>query len=60
MSKGINLKSTPKSVASVGAAIDSSIKPAGLNDMLAMFDPKCHRGEAMAFKPVGREVIPKV
>lgn len=60
MSNRISLKLTPKSVISEDAAIDSSTKLPRLDDMLANFDPKRHGGEAMAFQPVGREVVPKV
>lgn len=60
MPSGMCLKSTPKSVISERAATNSSNKLSSLNDMLASFDPKLHGGEAMAFLPIGREVIPKV
>jgi hypothetical protein len=60
MSNRISLKLTPKSVISKHAAINSPIKLLSLNDMLAKFDPRCHGGEAMAFLPIGLEVIPKI
>ncbi|MDM0111412.1 hypothetical protein QTI66_04580 [Variovorax sp. J22R133] len=36
--------------------IETETEPT-LEDMLAAFDPKRHGGEAMAFAPVGAEVI---
>lgn len=36
--------------------IETELEPT-LQDMLAAFDPKRHGGEAMAFAPVGVEII---
>ena len=60
MAKGIGSKSTPKPVVFERVAIDSPAKRYSLNTLLAQFDPKRHGSEAMAFKPVGRALIPKV
>lgn len=60
MAKGIGAKSTPKLVVSECVAIDSQAKRYSLYTLLAQFDPKRHGSEAMAFKPVGRELIPIV
>lgn len=37
--------------------IEAEQKEATLDEMLAAFDPQRHGGEAMAFAPVGREVL---
>ena len=37
--------------------IDIAPKRPSLSQMLASFDPAKHGGEAMAFSPVGREVL---
>ena len=37
--------------------IETRAKRPGLDAMLATFDLKRHGGEAMAFRPVGREVL---
>lgn len=36
--------------------VPQGVKPLTLADRLALFDPALHGGEAMAAKPVGREV----
>ncbi|MGB4117424.1 MAG: hypothetical protein WBK51_12860 [Polaromonas sp.] len=60
MSNDISSTPAPKFVTPEQTAIDSSTKLHSLDDMLASFDPKHHGGEAMAFLPAGREVIPTV
>jgi antitoxin MazE len=37
--------------------IETTEREPTLEEMLASFDPARHGGEAMAFKPVGREVL---
>jgi antitoxin MazE len=37
--------------------IEAVEREPNLEEMLAAFDPKKHRGEVMAFPPVGREVV---
>ena len=40
-----------------GRIVIEAVKRPSLEQMLQAFDPKRHGGEAMAVKPVGREVI---
>ncbi|PKO42648.1 MAG: PbsX family transcriptional regulator [Betaproteobacteria bacterium HGW-Betaproteobacteria-3] len=37
--------------------IEAETRPLSLKDMLQAFDPSRHGGEAMAFKPLGAEIL---
>jgi antitoxin MazE len=53
VSEGTSVRVTVKP----GRIVIEADKEPSLDDMLAAFDPARHSGEAMAFTPVGAEVI---